>query len=243
MNPRPAPDPTSRADPVPGYSGDWWMETNRTSSTAWKMSLVPLPWWTSQSTIITRSRPCAVQRMARRDRPRVEEAEPHRAVDGRVMAGRPVRAEPVDGAPVEQPLDQLDRAPGGVPRSLARALADHGVEVDLAPSARAYPLDPLDIGLRVHGGDGRALRPPATAPARTRASRARSAPARWPRSWPAARDEAPCRAPATTDGPGTPMTYRNCPWMSSRLRSWSSAPAPAGCIRRCPPRLRASRSR
>ena len=59
MKPRPSPDPTSAAGPVPGYSGDWWIETNSTRSLAWKMSLVPLPWCTSQSTIITRSRPRA----------------------------------------------------------------------------------------------------------------------------------------------------------------------------------------
>ncbi len=59
MNPSPAPLPTSDAGPVPGYSGDSWIETNRTSESAWKMSLVPLPWWTSQSTIITRESPCA----------------------------------------------------------------------------------------------------------------------------------------------------------------------------------------
>ena len=44
---------------MPGYSGDWWIEQNSTRGSAWKMSLVPLPWWTSQSTIITRSRPWA----------------------------------------------------------------------------------------------------------------------------------------------------------------------------------------
>ena len=59
MKPSPSPDPTSDAGPVPGYSGYSWIETNRTSASAWKMSLVPLPWWTSQSTIITRATPCA----------------------------------------------------------------------------------------------------------------------------------------------------------------------------------------
>ncbi len=59
MNPRPGPEPASDAGPVPGYSGDWWIEQNSTRGSAWKMSLVPLPWCTSQSTIITRSRPCA----------------------------------------------------------------------------------------------------------------------------------------------------------------------------------------
>ncbi len=44
---------------MPGYSGDSWIETNSTLGSAWKISLVPLPWWTSQSRISTRSAPCA----------------------------------------------------------------------------------------------------------------------------------------------------------------------------------------
>jgi hypothetical protein len=57
--PSPAPRPTSDAGPVPGYSGHSWIETNSTSSVEWKMSFVPLPWWTSQSTTSTRESPCA----------------------------------------------------------------------------------------------------------------------------------------------------------------------------------------
>ena len=93
VKPRPVPDPTSLAGPVPGYSGDWWIETNSTSSVAWKMSLVPLPWWTSQSRIITRSSPRRIDRVARRDGDVVEQAEAHRAGRQRVVAGRAVRAE------------------------------------------------------------------------------------------------------------------------------------------------------
>ena len=48
-----------------------------------KMSLVPLPWWTSQSRIITRSSPRRVERVARRDRDVVEQAEAHRPRRGR----------------------------------------------------------------------------------------------------------------------------------------------------------------
>ena len=57
------------------------------------MSFVPLPWWTSQSTIITRSRPERIERMPRRDRDVVEQAEAHRSRRQRVVAGRPVGAE------------------------------------------------------------------------------------------------------------------------------------------------------
>src|SRR3954468_16418000 len=40
VNPVPAREPTSDIGPVPGYSGDWWIEQYRTSSVAWKMSFV-----------------------------------------------------------------------------------------------------------------------------------------------------------------------------------------------------------
>ena len=59
MKPSPAPRPTSRAGPVPGYSGDWWIEQNRTSSRSRKIAFVPLPWCTSKSKISTRRAPCA----------------------------------------------------------------------------------------------------------------------------------------------------------------------------------------
>src|SRR6185437_13468584 len=41
--------------PEPGYSGHWWVDTNRTSGRSQKAAWVPLPWWTSQSTTSTRS--------------------------------------------------------------------------------------------------------------------------------------------------------------------------------------------
>ena len=44
---------------MPGYSGDSWIETNRTLGSLRKISFVPLPWWTSQSRISTRAAPCA----------------------------------------------------------------------------------------------------------------------------------------------------------------------------------------
>ena len=53
------------------------MLAKSTSSRPWKMSLVPLPWWTSQSSTRTRSR-AALERVLRRDRDVVEEAEAHR---------------------------------------------------------------------------------------------------------------------------------------------------------------------
>ena len=43
------------------------------------MSLVPLPWWTSQSRISTRSRPCSSSACSAATRDVVEQAEAHRA--------------------------------------------------------------------------------------------------------------------------------------------------------------------
>ena len=78
---------------MPGYSGDSWIETNSTLGSSRKISFVPLPWWTSQSRISTRSTPCARRRVARRDRRVAEEAEAHRAVGLGVVAGRAQRRE------------------------------------------------------------------------------------------------------------------------------------------------------
>ena len=40
--------------PVPGYSGDWWLDRNRVRSSPARIASVPLPWWTSKSTTATR---------------------------------------------------------------------------------------------------------------------------------------------------------------------------------------------
>ena len=38
---------------MPGYQGNWCNETYSTEGSSKKMSCVPLPWWTSKSTIAT----------------------------------------------------------------------------------------------------------------------------------------------------------------------------------------------
>ncbi len=43
---------------MPGQNGYWWMLAKSTSRESWKSAFVPLPWWTSQSRISTRSAPC-----------------------------------------------------------------------------------------------------------------------------------------------------------------------------------------
>ena len=43
--------PFSSFEPVPGKSGDWWIEPKKTFSWSIKISWVPLQWWTSKSII------------------------------------------------------------------------------------------------------------------------------------------------------------------------------------------------
>ena len=66
------------------------------------------------------------------------------------MAGRAVQAgSPGDLAAQSQPADELRGAAGGVTRGHARALADHGVEIDVASAARAQGVDGVDVGCRM----------------------------------------------------------------------------------------------
>ena len=116
------PDVARRAR-CPGYSGDSWIETNSTRSVAWKMSFVPLPWWTSQSRTSTRSSAVGVERVPRGDRDVVEQAEPHRPrrasawwPGGRCSDARRPRASPPSSASTS-----ADRAAGRVQRRLPRA--------------------------------------------------------------------------------------------------------------------------
>ena len=110
-------------------------------------------------------------RRARRDRDVVEEAEAHRAVGGRVVAGRPHEREAA-GA------DRLDRAAGGEQRRLVARLRRRRVAVE--PGRSVDAADPRDV----LGGvaaldllDGRRLclratgRPPRAAPRAAAATR------------------------------------------------------------------------
>jgi hypothetical protein len=47
------------SSPQYGYSGCWNVEIISTRGSSVNIASVPLPWWTSKSTIATRSRPCA----------------------------------------------------------------------------------------------------------------------------------------------------------------------------------------
>ena len=78
------------------------------------MSFVPFPWWTSQSTIITRASPRDVKCVPRRHGYVVEQAEAHRARGQRMVTGRPVGAEPARRRAVEQQVDERHSAASGV---------------------------------------------------------------------------------------------------------------------------------
>ena len=149
------------------------------------MSLVPLPWWTSQSTIITRSTAVRRRRAPRRDRDVVEEAEPHRARRLGVVAGRAQRAHAGRRLAAQQRVDQRDRTAGGVQRRLERRRPRRRCRRRSCPPPRgAQLLDERDVLLRVHGvqllARGRrrlhalAAEPAVRAPSRLRARRIRS---------------------------------------------------------------------
>src|SRR3954462_3596944 len=162
VKPVPAPEPTSDAGPVPGYSGDWWIEQNRTSSVAWKMSFVPLPGCTSQSTISTRPAPWAPsawrgERVAGGDGDVVEEAEAHPAGRLGVVAGRAVHRRAVARLAAEQRVDHRDRAAGRVQRALPGPRRQDRVHVEVAAAAQTDRLDPLDVLARMDGLERRAL--------------------------------------------------------------------------------------
>ena len=98
------------------------------------MSCVPLPWWTSQSRIATRSSPSSACACARGDRDVVEEAEAHRPVGGRVVPGRPHEREAAGAR-------RLDRAAGGEQRRLEARL-----RASVSPSSQVGRVDAADPG-------------------------------------------------------------------------------------------------
>ena len=162
-------------------------------SVAWKMSLVPLPWCTSQSRIITRSRPRASSACRRGQGDVVEQAEAHRARRHGVMARRAMRAERARRRAVEQQVDHLHGPAGGVQRGLEGVGADDRVDVERSHRRSRTParststygggMDRLEHRAVDTGADETPLEPE---PVARRQARARSR-----RSAPRARDAAP----------------------------------------------------
>jgi len=121
------------------------------------MSFVPFPWWTSQSTIITRStagndRACRAATAMLLNR-----QKPHRTRGERVVAGWRCALNPDGADPSTRPVDQPDRAAGGVECSRVRPLRRRPVSMSIWPppgappaprSARRAPPD--ERGQRLH---------------------------------------------------------------------------------------------
>ena len=202
------------------------------SGRAWKISLVPLPWWTSQSRISTRSRPWARVRVPRGDGDVAEEAEAHRPRRLGVVAGRPQRGE-------------AGRAP-------TRRAARRPARRRRPPRAAPPPRSPAPRRCPCRSCRRRARTAPRckstcaagwTASSCSRVAAARARTSQPNQSWRSIarleRDDplgalgmaAGCRARATSgvaqpDGPGHADTVRAIPWTGPT--SSSSAPAPPG---------------
>ena len=103
-----------------------------------KIAWVPLPWWTSKSTIATRSSAVRLARVRGGDGDVVEQAEAHRRVGLGVVARRAHGAEGVLGAPRRQHgVDGGDDGAGGAlapPRRRAGAHRGVAIELSVAPA-------------------------------------------------------------------------------------------------------------
>ncbi len=125
------------------------MLANSTSGTAWKIALVPLPWCTSQSSTITRSAPRDVDRVPRRDRDVVEEAEAHRAVGSAWWPGRAQGAE-AGGASPPSSASTSAIAPPAACSAASHEPGLAGVSRSKRRPARGRRAHRVDMRLRVH---------------------------------------------------------------------------------------------
>ena len=162
VNPRPSPDPASAAGPVPGYSGDWWIETNSTRSLVVEDVVRPVAVVHVPVDDHHALEPTRVERVLRRERDVVEQAEAHRARRQRVMSRRAMGAERVRRRAVEQQVDHPHRPAGGMQRRLERLRADDRVGVEMTAACSARPLDRRDVRLGVDRLEHRRGRSPAT---------------------------------------------------------------------------------
>ena len=152
MKPSPAPAPDVA---TPGRSRDT-AATRGSRRTArrrrrGRSSLVPLPWWTSQSRISTRSSAVRARRVPRRHGDVVEEAEPHRAAGSAWWPGGRSALTPVARRPrpaARRPAPRR-RRPRAAPPPTSPATADR-VGVDRPAAARAQRLDRVDVAPGVH---------------------------------------------------------------------------------------------
>ena len=223
VKPSPAPDPRSEAGPVPGYSGHSWMEQKNTDGSAWKMAFVPLPWWTSQSRISTRSTPCAARACAAATATLSKKQKPIAcAASAWWPGGR--SAEKPHGSPPPSSASTSATAPPA-PRSAASNVpGTHGrVQVDRPAAGGRQRLDRVDVRGRMDPLELLARRARRLGHAPTRTSRGAPSPPRARGSARGAPDGPGRRARGGRRGGarcGTPVPYRPC--QSSRATSsWS----------------------
>src|SRR3954452_7439276 len=100
-----------------------------------KMSFVPLPWCTSQSSTNTRSRPSASSACRAATATLLKKQNPIATRGPGGGSGRPQPAEPPRRLATDERLDERHRAAGGVERRVVGALARDRVGVERAPAA------------------------------------------------------------------------------------------------------------
>jgi hypothetical protein len=131
--------------PEPGQNGNWWVDTKRMRESCSTSASVPLPWWTSKSTMATRWAPCRSTARRAAQRHVAEQAEAHGAWrparGGRAGAWRRRRG------PGHRDVHRLEGGPGAEARGAKRAGREPGVGVERDLARRGLgPGESLKIG-------------------------------------------------------------------------------------------------
>ena len=116
-----------------------------------KTSWVPLPWWTSQSTIATRPSPCSRWAQRAAIAMLLKRQKPIARVALGVVARRPQDGERVAVAPVEHRGDRFEQAAGGEQHRVVRSRPRPRLVPELDAVLRARRIEhPGDVLRRVH---------------------------------------------------------------------------------------------
>ena len=122
MNPSPGAGAQRRSPgPCPDTAATRGSSRTARDGSAWKMSFVPLPWWTSQSRISTRSTPCAARACAAATATLLKKQKPIARAASAWWPGRAQRRDAARLAVAEQRVDQRDGAAGAAERRLVGA--------------------------------------------------------------------------------------------------------------------------
>ena len=139
------------------------------------MSLVPLPWWTSQSRISTRSSAVRVERVPRRDRDVVEEAEAHRPRRLGVVAGRAVHAtRRTRASPPSSASTSATAPPAACSAASQEPGDDDRVDVERAAARARQALDRVDVARAGCTASSDVARRPRATRARSQPSQSRA---------------------------------------------------------------------